>query len=611
MKLFVLSLVLHAVSAGNTAVSVRNDVWRSDLPESGCADPTNGRRLHVVLDNIAAGMSDAELGSVQINGQEGLSLDTSESADLKYFDWLRAHTNADTGSVWISFHTSNAQWAPFDSLLVHVAAKNGTVLYDGTLSGTAIESGLTLSYAAFRFGGTQAVLHVHNEADTPQSLGSLYLDGTAVPKFPNASVPPGGHLVIPVSISGIAKHTNDVWTVRMNGLGFGGRVAAGERFAVEAWPHSSDCSVPGGNDDHAQELQSYGIDSVYYTGGSYSKNCNGSLVDVVNQLAGDGTKQPDFHVVTDAQTAGAASLAARFVAIDAVLLGDEVDDKVDASHLRGKLAAAYAAHDVAPESPTYQGSKTTRNVGSFAGIADIQGSDAYCAACAPTMLPAISTLPLQYPFYYLRNARDNHAPGVFWGYSQLFSDAWSYQANANEIIAQIGQVVLSGSKALMFFQSYHEIFKASDMNDIAAAIQSVRAVGTIVREGDVAGIAFDTSSKLNKEVMIEVIRSPEQLLIAIVNTNGSGYNNALCHTGLSKHWKIGKHTIDSLDLDLSSAPDVSKLGNWQEAVNGKLVPLAGVTVSNAGRTVTLSGIDLDDTMTVRFLVADVTASSAA
>ena len=141
-----------------------------------------------------------------------------------------------------------------------------------------------------------------------------------------------------------------------------------------------------------------------------------------------------------------------------------------------------------------------------------------------------------------------------------------------------------------------------------AAIQSVRAVGTIVREGDVAGIAFDTSSKLNKEVMIEVIRSPEQLLVAIVNSNGSGYNNALCHTGISKHWKIDKHTIDSLDLDLSSAPDVSKLGNWQEAVNGKLVPLAGVTVSNTGSIVSLSGIDLDDTMTVRFLVADVTAS---
>ena len=44
------------------------------------------------------------------------------------------------------------------------------------------------------------------------------------------------------------------------------------------------------------------------------------------------------------------------------------------------------------------------------------------------MLPVIKTLPLQYPYLYLRNARDNTMPLPFWGYSQLYSGAWSYQA---------------------------------------------------------------------------------------------------------------------------------------------------------------------------------------
>ena len=90
--------------------------------------------------------------------------------------------------------------------------------------------------------------------------------------------------------------------------------------------------------------------------------------------------------------------------------------------MRGALGKFYKAQRTVPDVPTYQGSKTTRNVGAFSGIADIQGSDAYAGACAPTMLPVIKRLPLQYPYYYLRNARDNHAPGVFWGYAQLYSN---------------------------------------------------------------------------------------------------------------------------------------------------------------------------------------------
>ena len=81
-----------ASAAATTSGSIRKDVWNHDMSEHGCDDPTDGRRVHIVLDAVAAGVADADLGSVQINGQEGLKLDTSEDADLKYFDWLRAHT---------------------------------------------------------------------------------------------------------------------------------------------------------------------------------------------------------------------------------------------------------------------------------------------------------------------------------------------------------------------------------------------------------------------------------------------------------------------------------------------------------------------------------------
>ena len=110
--------------------SVRKDVWNHDLSEHGCDDPKDGRRVHIVLD-IGTGIADTDLGSVQINGQEGLNLDTSEDADLTYFDWLRAHSNAATGQMWISFHSRNAGWV--ETLQVHVATAAGKVLFDGAV----------------------------------------------------------------------------------------------------------------------------------------------------------------------------------------------------------------------------------------------------------------------------------------------------------------------------------------------------------------------------------------------------------------------------------------------------------------------------------------------
>ena len=103
-------------------------------------------------------------------------------------------------------------------------------------------------------------------------------------------------------------------------------------------------------------------------------------------------------------------------------------------------------NDAYPAIPTYQGGKTNSHIGSYSGITDIQGMDAYLGACAPTIVPVIKPLPIDYPYLYLKNTRNNHMPLPTWLYSQLYSDAWSYQANANEIVAQIAQTVLAGAK---------------------------------------------------------------------------------------------------------------------------------------------------------------------
>ena len=147
---------------------------------------------------------------------------------------------------------------------------------------------------------------------------------------------------------------------------------------------------------------------------------------------------------------------------------------------------------------------------------------------------------------------------------------------------------------------------------VAQTVSAIRTVRETVRLGDIGALGFSVSSVLNKQVMVETIVAPPpsdgapgQLLLAIVNTDATGYSNLLCHVDLSRHWKFKKHTIDTLTLHTASMPQVAAVSNWREAVGDKIVPLAGVAVNATGADVVLSRIALDDQLVARWLLADV------
>ena len=165
--------------------------------------------------------------------------------------------------------------------------------------------------------------------------------------------------------------------------------------------------------------------------------------------------------------------------------------------------------------------------------------------------------------------------------------------------------MLAGSKGILFFQSYNEQFSKHKIKQISSVINSIGAVGKTIREGDVGGMSFTTSAN-DKEVMIEVVRSPEQLLLVIVSTHATGYSNLVCHTGVTdRHWTFHPLKVDSVTLNLPSAPDVAGLSNWREAADGNLAPLDSVTVKDGSESVKLSDIEMSDDVPVRFFLADV------
>eukprot|EP00041_Stephanoeca_diplocostata_P025736 m.681277 g.681277 ORF g.681277 m.681277 type:complete len:652 (-) comp22811_c2_seq15:341-2296(-) len=588
--------------------SFRRDIFIKELPEQGVPDPISGCRVHLVIANINAAKGDS-LASVKINGVQGLDLNTSSDADLTYLDWLRAHMDSRNNDLWISFHTRNTQWidrgATNVTFLVDVQMQSGAtpVVAFKVNAGAAPSTSADLTHVAFREQGSVAVMHFHCRSNQACTLQAIRFSGDTV-NVSVTSIPPEGHVVITHPLTR-AVAVGDVWTAVVNGRdGFGGRVIV-QRFSIEAWPSSSDCPFFGVNDTTAKTLQQVSIDSVFYDGANFQGKCDRNLSTIVDQLNGS------FHVFTDTATAAQVSLAGRSSSIDALLLGDEVDGDVDASHLRGSYSRAMAAMRAVPDVATYQGSKTNRNVGAFAGICDIQGSDAYMAACAPTMLAVDHKLPLLYPYQYLRNARDNTVPLPFWGYAQLYSHAWSYQAHAEEIAHQIGQTVMSGSKSLMLFQSEQNLFDAAGKDElavVAGTLKTVRALGELLRIGDIGGMGWTLGDTVH-DVAVEVIRSPEQMVVVVMNTDASGYSNLLCHIDVDRHWDFHSNTVDTLSLQLASAPDVSSVGNWTEVVDGSTVPLRDATVTSANGVVTVHNIKLSTVpfASVRYFVASVSS----
>ena len=453
---------------GEIFASVRKDVWLAEFMVEEQPAPVSGRRVQIVARRASSteGMSDADLHTVTINGVECLNLASDADADLSVFDWCRAHVSAQ--DLWISYHTRNASFSENRTLEVKAIAGTGVVI-SGAVE-AAVPS-LVLSYVTTAGGGRKAIIHVHSASKVPLAVARLLFDGAEVPVAPTQGsvaeslmIPPNGHAVFVAELPQPKSH-GDVWTAVLftgggaPGAAWGGRVGP-ERFPIETWPHTPDCPLPKGRNATANstELRDLGIDSVFQGFGRYKGNCDPSKdpsAKTYSAVLDDLVEEGWWHVFLDGEGAdqwtknAMLSTQTRAKVVDAILTGDEVDGGITATHLRRSLNLSLENVRSTPDLMVYQGAATNAFVGAFSGITDIQGMDAYAAACAPTQLATMKRLPLSYPYSYLRNTRDNHMPNTFWGYSQLVgspdgsssevgsSTGWDYEPAQNELVAQV------------------------------------------------------------------------------------------------------------------------------------------------------------------------------
>jgi len=341
------------------------------------------------------------MSSVTINGQECLHLSNDEDASLDYFDWCRAHS--DRGRISVSFHTRNKNWTDnvdvpkFDLV---VKDQNGTVCLNKNAISVSKTPSLVVSYVTTRSNFEEFVVHVRNEGDEDRTIQSLSLNGASV-NLSNKTVVQSKHTQIFVVKSNDVMKSGSIWVVSLQSdkdsfpSSWGSRVVP-EFFPILVWPKSTDCPESGDNEDKLEDL---GINAVF---DSDSKCGDPSTLNTKMKLSLKLKYLDDFQK------------AQRLSSVASVFIGDEVDGKIEASNLRDP--DIFEAYEKYPQIPTYQGAKTNGHIGVYSGLTDIQGMDAYVAACAPTIVNVLKTLPITYSYDYLRVTRDNHAPLPTWLY---------------------------------------------------------------------------------------------------------------------------------------------------------------------------------------------------
>eukprot|EP01052_Picozoa_sp_SAG31_P053971 SAG31_NODE_14104_length_827_cov_0.923077_1_plen_250_part_10 len=245
---------------------MRADRWLSQFPVEKQPPPTSGRRIQIVVTApMIHSATPSSPRSLTINGQQCMNLSADDGADLTYLDWCRAHLNAVTGQIWVSFHTRNAEWS--QGALSLSADLDGSRAFDATA--VAVRLPLVLSYVTTAFNGTQVILHVHSESSSSAVVTGLTLDGVGIHEE-NVTIPAGGHGIF-VAKARQQKLRGDVWTAVLfvdgseAGAAYGGRTV-GERWVTEAWPKSTDCPLPRSSapqDPNATEVEALGIDSLF------------------------------------------------------------------------------------------------------------------------------------------------------------------------------------------------------------------------------------------------------------------------------------------------------------------------------------------------------------
>jgi len=572
--------------------------------------PTNGGRLQIATVATTSGA----VKSVRIDGvdlKKALE-DPGLKKDKNPVEWFHVWPDPTVAGqpLWVAFHSRSAVWDGKASGQLVVETDKG-VAASGTFP--VRQTTVPLTYVTTTEDLSSLLIHVRNNDSAPRTLNRLLVNGRDVTQaacVPKKTIPPGTSALWTVALCQKAK-PGDAWTVVATYQDAHPAVGVGRVirpfFPLEAWTSSNQCPFPGGKSADLQAFRGAGLDTFFLSTGM-AKSCG---TDVVTLVGTTLPATPDLYAMGNEWTVPFAYPDMSRMA--ALMTGDESDGEIYGSdgkpHAWTKAKASTERWAQYPAVPTYNGAKTNRNVGTFAGISDIQGMDFYVAACAPHITQAFTKLDITSAYDYLRNARDNHMPLPTWLYSQGLNDGWNttvfggtvhVQPDPQELLVQGMSVVAAGAKGLMWFQVDEKEIKHSPARWQAISTLSwmVRGVRRLLREGDITGMA-----RTSPGALVEMIRAPRALVVALINTSVAKKVDDTCNalkyvSELSvPHWILASH---SPTVTLTVPADLG-VADLFEVVGRQVVSLPYAT-QVSGRELVIQGVPLDNQTPVRLFV---------
>ncbi|MGB0680572.1 MAG: hypothetical protein ACPGUV_13005, partial [Polyangiales bacterium] len=593
--------------------NLRPDVW---LPQTRYDEPTEpppgGGRVQLV------GVAQAS-GTVSRVTLGGVDLETLTAPPDPTLEWHHVWpTELVAGEpVWLAFHSRSTGWNAASQAEVAITVGDGPGAQLALQGQVPVAQGpLRIQYVTTSADRQALWLHVHNASDAEQTLSGVWVNGR--------DVQAGGVLEAP-SATLTARETalwrvpmceamtpGAAWTVAARTLDGPAAVAAGRvmppRFPFATWNNSSECPFPSAKADNLAAMQAVGLDTFYLLRGQ--SNCSFDRAALLGAIAG---QTPNFHLMASSDFVTVDGLTIDPAGVSALITGDESDGEIydpDGIPRPAKKAAkTRASWAAAPAVPTFNGGKTNKNIGTFAGMSDIQGMDFYIGACPPhiTTWQPFDYPHLEAPFDYLRNARNNHIPLPTWAYTQGLSPAWnrngnSIQAEPNAILVQAMMAAAAGAKGLLWFQS--NLKEAERHPDswaaIAQANRMLRAVAPWLRQGDPADLADSTDP-----VLVEAIQASDALIVPVISLDASGPTDLGClgaeaSADLTPRWRWRPQQA-AIRVTVPARMALAQV--YEVRPDGNLQPYEGtVRADLATRQVTLTALTLDETQPARLLV---------
>ena len=593
------------VDAAAIHAALRRDPWLPEYSEDTPV-PEHGGRVQVVATAAIGG----RITRVRIDGTELSSIESPPaSSAVPPFEWWHVWPErAVRGEpVWVSFHTRDARWDTRTSAELSIETATGVVA-SGTFSIARPDAPIT--YVTTTLERDALLVHLANESSAPRTLERLIVDGRDVTEsacIATRTLAPGEHTLVRVPRCELAE-PGDAWSVIVEWADADDAVGVGRVlppfFPIEAWNSTTDCPFPGGDEDALAMHREALIDTLYIHGGVCDR-CGGC--DTAT-LLGETLPAAGLHAIATSDLSRLSLTSTAAVA--AYSTGDESDGELYRDD--GTPEAAHRARDSQrawwrrPEVPTFNGAMTNRNVGTFAGMADVQGIDLYVAACAPHITPFLMHPPLRAPFDYLRNARLAQRPGPVWLYAQGLSPVWnrgdpeySVQPDPPELAAQAMMAVAAGAKGLMWFQSNvgegeHARARWRAIGDVNAMVSTVRE---LLRSGDPIG------ARTRDAALVEAIRAERAIVVPVASlSTSSGPDDLRCLAVRSEssvpHWVFRASRV-AADIDVPAELGVLRV---LEVAPDGVRRASDVEVSARGRTLSLTGIALDPAFPVRLFV---------